>query len=229
MQKYGENFFQTFQACEFGWGMGDVIINLAKNAPEDFAHQVFAIYANTVHSAETVANHLSGDWPELFADNKISHDEVVQNLLSKAHNLLKISSEKIQNQQDLFIVLGHFKAEEESKHNLLESFKEIREKLNLKNETEKDSIQIEQFRAGLLNKVKALILPEYNYKLPDKIISEVLETPKVELIDNPNDKPIYFPVGISRELDQFEKVWKRELEVSKPVDVISYLLWLDSQ
>ena len=44
----------------------------------------------------------------------------------------------------------------------------------------------------------------------------------------PANKSVYFPVGISSNLEQWNKVFEGQSEFSKPVDIYGYLLWMEN-
>ncbi len=43
------------------------------------------------------------------------------------------------------------------------------------------------------------------------------------------ERPLYFPVGISKDLESWEQVLRGEKKMAKPIDIYGYLFWLQNQ
>lgn len=116
------------------------------------------------------------------------------------------------------------------------------------NEIEKGFIEIYERRMinkkKLVNKLKKLLPFQIAFeKKLDKLVFgyEMASLPKEMLSDLeteisevrpekiPEKKPVYFPVGISKDLESWEEVFKGEKQMAKPIDIYGYLFWLNNQ
>ena len=114
VQKYGEQGIKTFLSLESGQEMGEVILNIGERADSNEADVVFAKYAEIVSLTEKSR----GELEDLFRNEKKLSDEelekIVQNLVSKAGQILIKFSEKFGEEnstEDLLQELEEYRAD----------------------------------------------------------------------------------------------------------------------
>lgn len=87
-----------------------------------------------------------------------------------------------------------------------------------------------KFQKAFEQKFQQLIVGEKEIRLPGELLSrlpaEVNELAPERL---PAQEPLYFPVGISKEMLEWKKVLSGEAKAAKPIDVYGYLFWLNNQ
>jgi len=80
---------------------------------------------------------------------------------------------------------------------------------------------------ALEKKMDQLIYGREEARLPKGFSN--FENSKVIPENIPERAPLYFPVGISKDLPAWEKVLKGENKFAKPIDLYGYLFWLNNQ
>lgn len=83
-----------------------------------------------------------------------------------------------------------------------------------------------KFEDVLYGRESAVLSQETLKNLSLQTIDETPPELKKECIQ---EYPPYFPVGISADLNQWEKVFSKECSVAKPIELYSYLFWLNNQ
>jgi len=103
------------------------------------------------------------------------------------------------------------------KHKENEKFKELGTKYN----------KFLSTRKSFLKKIKALA-EKNNITIPSHFAENILNNKDaIETIDT--DKKLYFPVGISKEVEQYKEVIEGGKDFVKPIDIYNYLFWLENQ
>lgn len=94
----------------------------------------------------------------------------------------------------------------------------------------KELSELLKFQKAFEEKFQALITRESEGVLPKGFLSN-LEQEVSELKPEalPPEEPLYFPVGISKDLPQWREVFAGEKHAAKPIDMYSYLFWLNNQ
>ena len=86
------------------------------------------------------------------------------------------------------------------------------------------------YQANFERKLEQIILGQEAATLPKKLLAdlsiEALEPGKENI---PSREPLYFPVGISKDLPAWERFFNGEMKVAKPIDAYGYLFWLNNQ
>ncbi len=80
---------------------------------------------------------------------------------------------------------------------------------------------------ALENKMDQLIYGQEETKLPNGFSN--FENNEVKPENIPDQAPLYFPVGISKDLPSWEAVFENEKKAAKPIDIYGYLFWLNNQ
>lgn len=80
---------------------------------------------------------------------------------------------------------------------------------------------------ALETKIDQLIYGREETKLPKEFCN--FENNKATPEKIPEQVPLYFPVGVSKDLPAWEKVFKGEQKFAKPIDLYGYLFWLNNQ
>jgi len=80
---------------------------------------------------------------------------------------------------------------------------------------------------ALEKKIDRLVYGREEVKLPKGFGD--FENNKVVPENIPEQAPLYFPVGISKDLPAWESVFNGDKKVAKPIDLYGYLFWLNNQ
>ncbi len=80
---------------------------------------------------------------------------------------------------------------------------------------------------ALEKKIDQLVYGQEETKLPDGFSN--FENSSVTPENIPEKTPLYFPVGISKDLPSWEQVLKGEKKFAKPIDIYGYMFWLNNQ
>ena len=84
------------------------------------------------------------------------------------------------------------------------------------------------FQIAFERKLEKIIYGKESAHLPNEIFSNMdEEVSKAESKELPEDSPINFPVGISKNIEQWEKVFAGDAKIEKP-GIYAYLLWLNN-
>ena len=94
-------------------------------------------------------------------------------------------------------------------------------------ETIKKLQQILPLQIALEKKIDQLIYGREETKLPKGFSN--FENNQINPENIPEQAPLYFPVGISKDLPAWEQVLKDEKKFAKPIDLYGYLFWLNNQ
>jgi len=87
--------------------------------------------------------------------------------------------------------------------------------------------QILPLQIALEKKVDQIVYGREDAKLPKNFGN--FENEKVISESIPEKTPLYFPVGISKDLASWEAVFRGEKKAVKPIDIYGYLFWLNNQ
>lgn len=87
-----------------------------------------------------------------------------------------------------------------------------------------------KFQINLEQKLEQIVYGEESASLPKEFTAslprEIAEIGPERLPDN---TPLYFPVGISKELPEWKKVFEYGKKAAKPIDLYGYMFWLENQ
>lgn len=204
---------------------------LLREHPKE-AQQLFAAYAEFARNVDwevgqilDIGNHvLRGHMPERTA--------LLRHLLHRANHLFVSAEQELSaaTQHDrpavAVVLTAGFKREGLALRRQVVAFEDIADKLR----EATDQRDTEQHRARLEVAFRELVLSERPYQLPEQFFDDA-EHAAVELHPEtlPEARPIYFPVGISRDLPHWQEVWEGKKEAIKPVDLYAWLFWLHNQ
>lgn len=109
------------------------------------------------------------------------------------------------------------------------SFQEVSEQLAAESAPQGDAK-----RAALTHRLerafRAIVLEERDSALPTAFLDSVVEmSNSIEPERLPSNEPLYFPVGISKDLPAWERVLAGEQRALKPIDIYAFLFWLENQ
>lgn len=86
------------------------------------------------------------------------------------------------------------------------------------------------FQIAFEKKLDKLVFGYEAASLPKEILFNLeKEVSEVRPEKIPEKKPVYFPVGISKDLKSWEEVFEGEKQMAKPIDIYGYLFWLNNQ
>lgn len=94
-------------------------------------------------------------------------------------------------------------------------------------ETIKKLQQLLPLQIALEKKMDQLVYGQEETKLPNGFSN--FENSKVMPENIPEQAPLYFPVGISKDLISWEQTLAGEKKFAKPIDLYGYLFWLNNQ
>jgi len=78
--------------------------------------------------------------------------------------------------------------------------------------------------------VEQIIFGRESAALPKKLLAELpQQVAEIHPETMPKREPLYFPVGISKDLPSWQKVQEGEAQAAKPMEMYSYLFWLNNQ
>ncbi len=90
--------------------------------------------------------------------------------------------------------------------------------------------QVIPFQTAFEKKLESLILGKETAVLEKDMFSDIEEeVEKIRPEKFPSDKQIYFPVGISSNLPEWEKIFAGKERMAKPIDIYGYMFWLNNQ
>jgi hypothetical protein len=136
--RYGERGLKTFVSLESGEEMGDTILNLGKeleDAPQ-VADSLFSKHAEIVDSMDTIADEAAEMYEEVFYEKQVDKDQVKQNLLMKANNLLQTAHKELNDENNevdkteiVDELIRDLKREEKTNQQAIANLKDLAEKV----------------------------------------------------------------------------------------------------
>lgn len=87
-----------------------------------------------------------------------------------------------------------------------------------------------QYRIRFEAKLEQIVYGQESVILPEEFTKNLpREIAEIRPERLPINTPVYFPVGISKELPEWEKVFEYDKKAAKPIDLYGYLFWLENQ
>lgn len=94
----------------------------------------------------------------------------------------------------------------------------------------RDFNELLPFQIAFENKFDKLVYGHESAVLPKEILFNLeKEVSSVESEKIPEKKPLYFPVGISKDYPAWKEVFEGEAKMAKPIDIYGFVLWLNNQ
>jgi|GEM_PF-5693196 len=231
-EDHGLNGVKIFQALESSQLSAKTILSFAEKTKEvpQARERVFHVFAGFLDSIDTDAEEIVGLVEGVLEDD-VSKEYVKKALLETSASFVKDIEEKIEKGEEIEKIHVYISVMENNIITLQQKRREVMKELR----------NIKEDIGGRIGK-NADVLKERIQKKLEKIIygfesedcSQVFADVKDDVQNyeaeiQTREKPLYFPVGISRNLPEWEKVFQGHAEATKPVEIFGYLFWLDNQ
>lgn len=166
-----------------------------------------------IDELKAIADNLNSVYPELLKSSNYE-EETGKKIKTEYDQHKKFSSERIKEIIDLYQQLSKTEDEDSSEKNKHE---EVIAKL-------KKTLPLQ---ISLENKLDQVVYGYDLAKLPKDFNNFENKENLSEKI--PEKAPLFFPVGISKDLPSWEKVLAGEKQFAKPIDMYGYMFWLNNQ
>ncbi|MDX9779066.1 MAG: hypothetical protein RBT30_02420 [Patescibacteria group bacterium] len=236
------NKVKSFLSLEFDNSMGVKIVEIGEhfNKEPGVTDMLFSKYVEFVEHLNKNIQNLEDLYKDIFYDKNIDKDKLVKLMMLRANQLLLSAHDKIKSNNssatelEIKSLLEELDREIANKFKNIEELKDIANDLNhaisLINEEDKNtgsSNQINRIKKALEKKVDQLVYGYDLAQLPKDFTN--FENSEVSPEKIPEQAPLYFPVGISKDLPAWESVLKGDMKFAKPIDLYGYLFWLNNQ
>lgn len=214
--------------------LGNTVLATAELLRDDekAAKKLFGAYATFARSVDWETSQILGVGAHALQERMPERSAVLRHLLHRANHLF------VQAEQDLAAAKGQersdkasaltadFRREGDALRRQVTAFQDVADKLTRTTDAETR----ERYRQRLAAAFRELVLGEQPYQLPEQFFDD-MERQAAHLAPErlPHDKPLYFPVGISRDLPHWQEVWEGKAEAAKPIDLYAWLFWLQNQ
>ncbi|MFA5030847.1 MAG: hypothetical protein WC495_04620 [Patescibacteria group bacterium] len=86
------------------------------------------------------------------------------------------------------------------------------------------------FQVNFEKKLEQIVIGRESGALPKNLLERLPEeVQEIRPERLPDKEPLYFPVGITKDLPAMQEVWAGKKETAKPIDMYGYLFWLNNQ
>ncbi|MFA6587933.1 MAG: hypothetical protein WCT08_02590 [Patescibacteria group bacterium] len=86
------------------------------------------------------------------------------------------------------------------------------------------------FQVNFEKKLEQIVIGHESGVLPKNLLERLPEeVQEVRPERLPDKEPLFFPVGITKDLPAMQEVWAGKKETAKPIDMYGYLFWLNNQ
>ncbi|MFA6392241.1 MAG: hypothetical protein WCW66_05880 [Patescibacteria group bacterium] len=227
-QVTAEAFFAVAESSKSGDDILDIAEYLQKNSPEE-AQKIFSTYVQLVDQINQKSDQLLEVGRQVFDNLTSLSADVAQHLLRRVNHLFPTLITQLEDGVDPKLAVSQTIDAFHEEGDLLQQM--TQEFINTAAEVKKaEHPRGSQLFLRLEQSFRHLVLGEQEYRLPSKLLVNLEQESQALESENLSDaEPLYFPVGISKDLPAWEGVWNGESKTAKPIEIFSYLFWLQNQ
>ncbi|MBT3817188.1 MAG: hypothetical protein HOE80_01760 [Candidatus Magasanikbacteria bacterium] len=230
-EQYGLSGVKVFQALEMTSIKGETILSLFKETEElpDAGSRIMDAFARYADSIDADAEHIYDTVSEVLGDD-MSLQYIKRALLGRATGLLSDIEKQLKETESVEEKRNITTAVVTETERLVVTRRETMEELLgvFQDIPEEGNSRFQLFQDKVRKAVETIIyrpnFREIGNLFQDIGREEYSDTEKVS-----SEKPLYLPVGISRDLPQWREVFEGKKKAMKPIDVYGYLFWLENQ
>ncbi len=225
---------QSFLAFAERPELGDTILHTAellKESPKE-AKALFGAYTTFAENVDWEVSHILGIGNARLGGQMPDRTTMLRHVLRRANHLFVNAEQQMadcpdtQRAEVVQKLVQHFDREATALRRQVADYGAVADQLD----HARDEQQAERYRSRLTTVFRELVLGEQEYQLPEQFFTDV-EQAAAELRPEqlPTEQPLYFPVGVSRDLPAWQHVWEGKAEAAKPIDVYAWLFWMQNQ
>ncbi|MDP3740796.1 MAG: hypothetical protein Q8R08_00535 [bacterium] len=238
VKQYGPENLKVFVACSQNPDYFQTIMDLTDKLGQnlELTKKIFAAYGANIDGLSKKTDEIIATYKIIHADSALQPNTVLDALMARANALLVQAADEIKNapadQREEIVVrlIQNFQEQEKIFEQTFKDFDLAARTLADIPAAGSQGKQYFRLKVAFEQKCQDLVSGKVEAKLDQNfgtsVNRAVLETKPEQL---PKREPLYFPVGISKEMPKWQEVLDGKLNVAKPIDMYTYLFWLQNQ